>query len=265
MDFWETTYKRRISLQTGQNHGLVRCEPDWCWDLREFKDFDLWIALDGSGEISFNQVQYPVTAGFTVCFPPGRWDVHARHDPEKPLRVFFCHFDLKVPPGANMPPVPEPDPALLQPDGLLWGTVRELADCLDTGHSPVLRENLLWQLLLRRERREHVNESSPEERVKSLIREIRESPAMARSIDQLARQAAMSTGHFRRLFRRLTGKSPVQFILDCRIDRAGYYLRETRLPVNRVATVVGYADVYFFSRQFKERTGLSPSVYRKTE
>lgn len=135
---------------------------------------------------------------------------------------------------------------------------------LDHGNRASLAQTLLWQLLLRRENADSVLESSPEERVRVLIRQIRESPATAYSVDQLARQAGLSAGHFRRIFRKLAGESPVQFILDQRIRRACFYLTETHLSIQRIATTVGYADVYFFSRQFKERTGMSPSVFRNS-
>ena len=261
--FWERCWKERVGLQFRQRQKLVRCEAEWCWETSRFTDFDLWIALEGSGEMDIDDVRYPVTAGFTVCFPPGDRKVCARHDPKQPLQVFYGHFALETPDRIRLPGVPPPEPVHLNTDSLLWGTVRELADSSDASSSSVFQENLFWQLLLRCERMESVHDSSPEERLRALIREIRESPAMPRNIDQLARRAFMSTGHFRRVFRHLTGKSPIAFILDCRIDRAAYYLKETRLPIQRVAATVGYADIYFFSRQFKERTGRSPSAYRR--
>lgn len=212
--------------------------------------------------MSVGAVEYAVTAGYTMCFPPGDWKVSARHNPEQPLHVFYCHFDVHLPRRVKLPRIPPLRPAQINPDPLLWGTVRELADSHSGSRCCALQEALLWQLLLRSERQEVVPDSSPEERVRLLIREIKENPANAPDVDQLARRSGLSTGHFRRVFRRLTGASPVQFIIQCKIERACYYLRETRLPIQQIASVVGYADGFFFSRQFKQIRGRTASAYR---
>jgi AraC-like DNA-binding protein len=262
--FWETQWSSRSKVEFTGLNGLVRCEPDWCWDVSEFKDFDLWIVLDGRGELEIDGNLHVVAPGFSVCFPPGPHVVHGRHDPDQPLQVFYCHFTLLSArnPGRSQGPVPHP--VTLPADPLLWSTIQELTALLDRGKQSGLAETLFWQLLLRQENADSVVESSPEERVRVLIRQIRESPATAYNVDRLARQAGLSSGHFRRIFRNQAGISPVQFILEQRIKRACFYLTETHLPIQRIATTVGYADVYFFSRQFKERMGISPSAFRRT-
>jgi len=126
-----------------------------------------------------------------------------------------------------------------------------------------LREALLWQLLLWRENQSGVPVSQPLERVAALARRIRENSAHAWTIDRMAAECGLSGGHLRRLFGTVTGVAPLQFVLQCRMERACYYLRETRLPIGAIASATGYADVFFFSRQFKERMGVSPSAYRE--
>jgi len=259
--FWKHQWQRNMRLLPGRNSGLVRCEPEWRWDPPVFEDWDVWIVLGGTGEIRIQGDLHPVTRGFTVCFPPGDWNVHADHDPKQPLHVFYCHFRLEGSRESRSAKIPPPRPAFLNTDPLLWATIRELSN-LDT-HATPLKENLLWQLLLRLEEAGPLVNSSSEERIRTLIRQIRESPAQARNIEEIARELSMSTGHFRRVFRQVSGQSPVDFIINCRIERAAYYLRETNLPIQKIAVIVGYRDVYFFSRQFKERTRLSPSALRR--
>jgi AraC-like DNA-binding protein len=261
--FWETHWASRSKVDFCTQNGLVRCEADWCWDVSEFKDFDLWIALDGRGELEIDGDLHTVAPGFSVCFQPGPRVVHGQHDADQPLQVFYCHFELVPTRGATLPSAFAPHPVTLPADPLLWSTIQELTALLDRGNRASLAQTLLWQLLLRLENADSIVESSPEERVRVLIRQIRESPATAYNVDGLARQAGLSAGHFRRIFRKLAGESPVQFILNQRIQRACFYLTETHLPIQRIATTVGYADVYFFSRQFKERMGQSPSAFRR--
>lgn len=260
--FWETQWRSGTKLILGNQYGLVQCEPDWCWDMDKFEDYDYWTVLEGEGEMTIGDVGHAIGAGFSICFTPGSRRVHARHDPARPLKVFYCHFDVQSPAGIAVTRPPIPEPFLVNLDELRRSTLQELTACLDSGRDPALRENLLWQLLLRSERPSPGSASSPDERVRVLVRQIREAPGTAHTVDKLARQAGLSAGHFTRVFRAMTGESPIQYILSRRIERACYYLRETRLPIQQIATATGYADVYFFSRQFKERMGMSPSRFR---
>jgi transcriptional regulator GlxA family with amidase domain len=47
-----------------------------------------------------------------------------------------------------------------------------------------------------------------------------------------------------------------------RIQRAATLLSESSLTISQIADAMGYRDVYFFSRQFKQKMGQSPRTYR---
>lgn len=65
-----------------------------------------------------------------------------------------------------------------------------------------------------------------------------------------------------RVFKQVTGSLPRDFIIQVRIDRAKQLLRESSLSIGEIADALGYPDVFFFSRQFKNRSGLSPTHFR---
>ena len=262
-DSWAQRWKAAWRIQKIASNGLVACEKDWCWDPPEFVDYDLWIALDGIGEMRIGEAIHEVSPGFAVCFPPGARAVHAQHDPDQPLRVFYCHFSATAPAGKPARVDPEPSLYRIALNSLLWNLIHAFSAPGEPAFPEAFREALLWQLLLNCEVSKAVQESSPEDRIQSVVRLVSENPGTAHAIDDLARQAGLSEGHFRRLFRHLTGESPVQFILRKRMQRAAFYLSETKLPVSAIAGILGYRDVYFFSRQFKERTGRSPREWRK--
>ena len=54
---------------------------------------------------------------------------------------------------------------------------------------------------------------------------------------------------------------PRQWIVAQRIQQASHLLIDSDLPINRIAELYGYDSLYFFSRQFKQVTGLSPRAY----
>ncbi|HYF49612.1 MAG TPA: AraC family transcriptional regulator [Planctomycetota bacterium] len=68
---------------------------------------------------------------------------------------------------------------------------------------------------------------------------------------------------FRKLFAAETGTSPARYRILKRIDRAKALLAEGRLSVKEIAEQLGYCDVYFFARQFKQVTGKTPSEFRR--
>ena len=68
---------------------------------------------------------------------------------------------------------------------------------------------------------------------------------------------------FRKLFAQETGASPARYRILRRIDHAKTMLLEGRLPVKLIAEQLGYCDVYFFARQFKQVTGRTPHEFRR--
>jgi AraC-like DNA-binding protein len=80
----------------------------------------------------------------------------------------------------------------------------------------------------------------------------------------LASSLGMAESTFRRRFRDATGTAPHVYLLQCRIAAARRFLAETDRPIKELAARLGYIDVYFFSRQFKQLTGVPPAVYRKS-
>lgn len=81
-------------------------------------------------------------------------------------------------------------------------------------------------------------------------------------VPQLARGAAMSTGHFQRSFREAFGETPCNHLMTRRIERAQALLRLGALSVTEVCLEVGCTSLGSFSARFSEVVGESPSAYR---
>ncbi|MFJ7063067.1 helix-turn-helix domain-containing protein [Streptomyces microflavus] len=79
----------------------------------------------------------------------------------------------------------------------------------------------------------------------------------------LARVAGLSPDYFTRVFRRTFGMPPREWVVRRRIQRAAVLLDQgDNKSVAQVATALGYADSFLFSRQFKAVMGLPPQSYR---
>lgn len=90
--------------------------------------------------------------------------------------------------------------------------------------------------------------------------------ATAREVDyaRVARAANMSLTTLRRRFRSATGQSLHDYRLEHRVGRARRLLGDSDLPIKVIADRLGYLDVSYFSRQFKQFSGVSPAAYRRS-
>jgi len=80
----------------------------------------------------------------------------------------------------------------------------------------------------------------------------------------IAREMGLSEGSLRRKFKAATGMSLHSYVLQQRMVQARNLLAETDLPIKSIAGRLGYSNVYFFSRQFKQLTGASPGAFRQS-
>ena len=81
------------------------------------------------------------------------------------------------------------------------------------------------------------------------------------SLDQLARQFFINKYYMCTLFREITGLSPRQYLINCRILKAKEMLLNNA-AVEEVCGKVGYNNLSHFSRAFKDKVGLSPKKYQ---
>lgn len=83
------------------------------------------------------------------------------------------------------------------------------------------------------------------------------------SVAELAGAIEMSVAYFRRLFRAEYGCSPMQYIMNLRIENAKDLLLSGETNVTEAADLSGFEDIYYFSKIFKAKTGITPSELMK--
>ncbi len=82
------------------------------------------------------------------------------------------------------------------------------------------------------------------------------------TLEDVAAFAGFSPYHFLRLFRRVTGVTPHQYLVQCRLRRAARLLAEPGQSITDVAYDVGFGDLSNFVRSFRRAAGLSPRAFR---
>ena len=81
------------------------------------------------------------------------------------------------------------------------------------------------------------------------------------SILRLSRSVNLSSSRLRQLFKQDTGRSPMEYLTELRLERAAELLRSTFLSVKEVTALSGIRDASHFARRFKRQYGLTPSEF----
>jgi AraC family transcriptional regulator len=99
-------------------------------------------------------------------------------------------------------------------------------------------------------------------RVVEAIRLVESDAARPLELKEMAAVAGMSKYHFLRVFRRLTGMTPHQYLISARLRRAALALTSSRGPVIAIALDAGFGDLSTFNKTFRAVFGLTPTQYR---
>ncbi|MGI5894895.1 MAG: helix-turn-helix domain-containing protein [Candidatus Merdivicinus sp.] len=82
-------------------------------------------------------------------------------------------------------------------------------------------------------------------------------------LKQLAGMVGFSSRHFTRLFRQLYHKSPMQYLAEVRLGHACRMLAQSDASIAAIAEQCGFPDSNYFSRVFKNYTGVSPLHWKR--
>lgn len=85
----------------------------------------------------------------------------------------------------------------------------------------------------------------------------------ALDLERIAREAGLSPFHFLRLFARVVGVTPHQYLIRSRLRRAARQLAGSEQSVTDIALDVGFADLSNFVRSFHRAAGVSPRKFRR--
>ena len=83
------------------------------------------------------------------------------------------------------------------------------------------------------------------------------------SVESLAREACMSRSAFALKFRSVLGQTPLEYLTQWRMYRAGAMIRSKNTSFSEVASAVGYGSESSFSRVFRREMGAAPREYRR--
>lgn len=101
------------------------------------------------------------------------------------------------------------------------------------------------------------------DQLNELIHQISAAPEGDWDFGREAAKLHVTSTHFRRIFKEITGLPPQQFLLHSRLNKAAELLKSTRASVKEIAAQSGWDNMFYFSRLFRQKYYISPVQYRR--
>lgn len=120
----------------------------------------------------------------------------------------------------------------------------------------------LLGFLISVEKRQGFSEKRIEKIIEKACFLIRENIEKEIDFKHYAEENNIAYSYFRRMFKMYTGLPPAQYHLDLKIIRSKELLLSTDKIIKEICSEVGFESQYYFSRLFRNKTGISPSRFR---
>ena len=101
-----------------------------------------------------------------------------------------------------------------------------------------------------------------DERIQHVLDLIRQDFTTQHSLETLAQEVSLSPSRLGHLFKQNVGDSITNVLLNMRLEQATRLLEFTTDNIQHIAEQVGFSSAFYFSRQFRQRFGMSPRDYR---
>ena len=123
----------------------------------------------------------------------------------------------------------------------------------------IILQQILYEILTKQHSEQ---EPISNMRIRKVLAYIHEDPCREYTLTDLLNQTGIKKTLFLQSFRNVTGTTPMQYIIDLRLEQARDLLTETDLQVFQISEKCGFSDPFYFSRCFKKKFSLSPRQYR---
>ncbi len=235
--------------------GYHDCSPGYRTDY-VFRPF--WLihyVITGTGHLELKGKHYPVHAGEMFIIPAY---AHSRYqaDSQNPWSYIWLGFEdnLHQLPDALRTPVLHVSGA-----GQIFNEMRNCKHLTHGRGSFLIGQ--IWKLIsvvleetAGTQKQDYVNKAM-------LIMETEYMHDI--TVEQIARRLNLVRSYFSSIFRRQIGMTPIQYLINLRLEKAAEFMVMHQIPPAKAAAAVGYTDLSHFSKAFKQKYGASPRNYIK--
>ena len=210
--------------------------------------------LKGSGTTEINGTEYSYKAG-DICFTEA---LLPRTQKSQKRSEYIC-FGFKC---DSILPIKSGVYSCGTDESILASTLEIFTEFTDK--KPMHKEicnHKISEMLLKISR--IPKKESDEKSIHLLINEIDSGGIYNISVEELAKRTSYSYHYFRHEFKRITGMSPVNYIIEKRISKAKELLLNEDFSCTMISQICGFSTPAQFGHIFKSKTALTPGDYRK--
>ena len=256
------------------------------WKGRILQENDLWILDTGKGTIEMIQGKCHINQNSILWLRPGHC-YEIEQTPEDPIGMLFFHFDLIAPDQTRLIPNIHQIPEILECfNHAYWQAmgrnllrilqIKKTVSVLNGSHiaqqlddidktAGALFKSMLMGIDLC-ESYIHLERSMESRNALMAIQAaeyLSEHFKTSTPIEKVAGRFNICHNDFTRFFTEFWHCTPQQYQILQRMQHAKGMLEHTDDTLSEIAHELGYADHYFFSRQFRQQIGMTPGNYRK--
>ena len=228
-------------------------------------DFLLFYIAKGS-EHMFLEREIVMQEGSFVLFRPGQPQIHVQKDCDI-SEFYYIHF--QAPESFDLFGFESsvvyhvaPSPQICQ---LFEEVIEELQNKWPAYEQLCVAKFFqILALLQRKSAKETAPLGQYVDKISFIIQKMNREYEKPYSLEDYAQMCCLGKFHFLRIFKELTGCSPMEYRNNIRIEHAKELLTDTDLFIEEISQRVGYASNVYFCDAFKAKVGLSPSQYRKS-
>ena len=149
--------------------------------------------------------------------------------------------------------------------------IREILESYETGtHESRLKIHInelyleLFELLKTSDKPLDINLSSAQRTVELFLTDLPNLLEMDWSLESMAKHCGMGRSQFSNYCRKLKNRTPMNYLMECRIEMAKRLLKENQdMNITEIAMECGFQNSQYFATQFRKNTGMSPGEFRK--
>lgn len=257
--FFQKLYFDRIGkFQDAWQHYMSRKNPDF---------YLVILCTKGRGVLTLDRKTYEISGGNILFTFPGISHTYYA-DREEPWTIYWAHFHAEASeflPLLEKYGISPERPVLYGRDysGLSEGFQKILDDIYQCSFPGMCYKQSTFSQLLFQIFYLHAEgdkgENSMEQAVEYIHRHLKEPL----TLDRIADAVSMSKYYLSHRFSSELGISVKQYVLNARIRQAKMLLLSTKKSIHEIADSCGYENSMYFSNAFRQKTGYSPSEYRK--
>ncbi|WP_141500466.1 helix-turn-helix transcriptional regulator [Paenibacillus luteus] len=258
----------------------------WSYPDHHHTMFELNMVLEGEQTMLADNLSFVQQIGDILFLPPGVLHSSSGSPNKEPMTYFCLHFDIDdltlrrslMGMQTTLLSTSHPSSAAIR------STLERLLETLPYAQTGLHQDRLAFLsdtfLLLSAltnwaiadgPAKIHGKEASENDvsLAATIERELRSASASSRSteekisIEKLAVRLGYTPAHCKRVFQRVYGMSPRQYLTGLIVRQAKLLLINPELTIEDIAYQLGYRDISQFSKQFKRWMNLSPAAFRK--